>query len=75
MLKLWLAKIDWSEPLPEKVWNEFVSTLLELENLKIPRFVYREEHINIHGFSDAFSLTYGAALYIQSMPVEDYPAA
>nr|XP_042905904.1 uncharacterized protein LOC122270858 [Parasteatoda tepidariorum] len=76
--KLWLLKIDWYQMLPdciEKNWIDFVSTLPELKNLAIPRYVFREESIVIHGFADASLMAYGAAIYVQSIPTDGIPTA
>ncbi|XP_035219447.1 uncharacterized protein LOC118192560 [Stegodyphus dumicola] len=76
MQRLWLAKLDWNDTLPDsmaKEWINFVSTLSELSNLKIPRFVFQENHIVLHGFADASSSAYGAAIYVQALPVSGLP--
>ncbi|XP_035204690.1 uncharacterized protein LOC118179634 [Stegodyphus dumicola] len=56
-----------------KEWINFVSTLSELSNLKIPRFVFQKNHIVLHGFADASSSAYGAAIYVQALPVSGLP--
>lgn len=54
---------------------DFASTLSELENLKIPRFLFCTDYTNIRGFSDSSSLAYLAAIYIKSIPLAGYSAA
>ncbi|XP_035229061.1 uncharacterized protein LOC118201134, partial [Stegodyphus dumicola] len=76
MQRLWLVKLDWNDTLLDymaKEWINFVSTLSELSNLKIPRFVFQENHIVLHGFADASSSAYGAAIYVQALPVSGLP--
>lgn len=44
MQKLWLAKIDWNELLPDfmtREWTDFVYTLSELKNQKISGVVLK----------------------------------
>lgn len=76
--KLWLLKIDWDQPVPaciERNWIDFVSTLPELINLAIPRYVFREDSIVIQGFADSSQMAYGAAIYVQSIPTDGLPSA
>lgn len=46
-----------------------------LENLNIPRYIFREDLIVIHVFPDSSSLAYGAEIYVQLLPVEGFSTA
>lgn len=72
MQNLWLAKIDWNEALPDFIARECidaVSIISELENLKIRRYIFREDHRIMHGFAYASSLAYGVVIYVKYLPV------
>ncbi|GFW84251.1 DUF1758 domain-containing protein [Trichonephila clavipes] len=54
--KLWALKLEWDEPLSNpiaKQWNDFVSTLPDIQNIHVPRLVIGKGRIKIHGFADA----------------------
>lgn len=66
--QLWRLKVDWDEPVPEDVRIEWIDQQKDLHNLnmlKIPRWIcYTSEcTLELHGFCDASSLAYGAAVY------------
>ncbi|CAL1671850.1 unnamed protein product [Lasius platythorax] len=68
---LWMAGLDWDEPLPDQLqssWTKFTDTLPELNTLSIPRFAhfYGAESVELHGFSDASCRAYAAAVYLRS---------
>ncbi|GBO34381.1 hypothetical protein AVEN_174602-1 [Araneus ventricosus] len=68
MQRLWLLKVGWDEPLPEDVtraWIAFVSLLPCIEQLEIPRHFPSDNTVIIHGFADASTAAYGAAIYVQ----------
>ncbi|XP_035228000.1 uncharacterized protein LOC118200180 [Stegodyphus dumicola] len=74
--RLWLAKLSWTDTLPDsmaKKWINFVSTLSELSNLKIPRFVFQENHIVLHGFADASSSHTELQSMFQALPFSGLP--
>ncbi|XP_043465288.1 uncharacterized protein LOC122500432 [Leptopilina heterotoma] len=67
--KLWLRKLDWDDELPSDLaheWREFCEKLPCLSQVSIPRWLTTNNNltsIQIHGFSDASSIAYGAAVY------------
>ncbi|XP_045452660.1 uncharacterized protein LOC123661764 [Melitaea cinxia] len=66
--KLWKLKSDWDQPVPidiENAWRDFSKDLLSISNFQIPRFVLIEspQIIDIHCFSDASLVGYGACVY------------
>ncbi|CAH0713895.1 unnamed protein product, partial [Brenthis ino] len=66
--KLWKLKSDWDQPVPidiENAWRDFSRDLLLISNFQIPRFVLSEspQIIDIHCFSDASLVSYGACIY------------
>lgn len=68
MKDLWMIHLDWDTPLPEPTrmkWLEYVSLLPNLENLSIPRYFDNNNKVTLHGFADASSVAYGAAIYAQ----------
>ncbi|GFU85641.1 DUF5641 domain-containing protein [Trichonephila clavipes] len=74
VLKLWVLKFEWDEPLSNpiaKEWNDFVSTLPVIQNIHVPRLVIGKGRIIIHGFADASTAVYGAVLYAHSISEED----
>ncbi|XP_062703548.1 uncharacterized protein LOC134286002 [Aedes albopictus] len=68
---LWKQKISWDEPLPSELqaqWLEFRTSLSQLGNLQIPRWVaFRKDCLSmeLHGFCDASMKAYGACLYVR----------
>ncbi|GBN30158.1 hypothetical protein AVEN_275441-1 [Araneus ventricosus] len=64
MQRLWLLKLGWDEPLPEDVTRAFVSLLPCIEQLEIPRHFPSDNTVIIHGFADASTAAYGAAIYV-----------
>ncbi|KMQ88302.1 hypothetical protein RF55_12237 [Lasius niger] len=68
--ELWMAGNDWDQPLPEQLqssWTRFAEALPRLNTLNIPRSVNFDEHstVELHGFSDASSRAYAAAVYLR----------
>ncbi|XP_071573005.1 uncharacterized protein [Temnothorax nylanderi] len=67
---LWMAGIDWDQPLPEELqssWARFAETLPHLNTLSVPRSVGYDAggKVELHGFSDASSCAYAAAVYLR----------
>lgn len=72
MQRLWQLKIGWDDPLPTELtqlWRNFADGLAGIENFIIPRHVIDREaaRVELHGFSDASEVAYGACLYIKSI--------
>ncbi|XP_059045790.1 uncharacterized protein LOC131841487 [Achroia grisella] len=72
--KLWQLKVGWDQPVPEKIkaeWEEFTKGLSILSTLQIPRYVgcVTPTFIEIHTFSDASQVGYGACVYVKCIGV------
>lgn len=71
MQSLWLLKSSWDDDLPEELsvkWNTWVSKLVAINSIRIPRFTQWSPDaslVEIHGFADASSRAYGAAVYLR----------
>lgn len=71
MQMLWQLKLNWDESLPESEhskWLQFRIQLIKLNQLEVSRWVLPVENareIQIHGFSDASQLAYGACVYLR----------
>ncbi|XP_046145327.1 uncharacterized protein LOC123988627 [Osmia bicornis bicornis] len=69
--KLWVAKLDWDDPLPlelTKQWREYATEFNALPNVFIPRWVgigNDSLHYEIHGFADASQDAYAAVIYLR----------
>jgi len=70
-------KVDWDESLHGEVlekWNAIVAEFGSLSCLKLPRCYYLFKStpltFQLHGFSDASSLAYGAVLYFKTVYVD-----
>ena len=69
----WVTKTGWDQSIPEnlmKTWFKVRSQLLELEKLKIPRWIVRGVQYEIHGFADASEKAYAAVLYLRSINID-----
>ncbi|XP_071581395.1 uncharacterized protein [Temnothorax nylanderi] len=72
MQDLWRLKLNWDESIPLALntkWKQYESELQELRNISIPRRVITVEQptrLEIHGFSDASEVGYGACIYLRS---------
>ncbi|XP_029174695.1 uncharacterized protein LOC114943271 [Nylanderia fulva] len=67
---LWLTKSDWDDELPNEMlskWETFQLTLPLLEQLTIPHWTqyHPNNRIELHGFADASTRAYAAALYLR----------
>ncbi|XP_013403245.1 uncharacterized protein LOC106168647 [Lingula anatina] len=66
------GKVDWDDVLPEKYlerWQQWLSSLPDLENLKIDRCfksTHASDEVQLHVFSDASSTGYGSVAYLRS---------
>jgi len=65
--KLWLLNLDWNDPLPTKLadnWLKWRADLDTLQKFQLPRFVANDaDNIELHGFSDASTKEYAAVVY------------
>jgi hypothetical protein len=69
--KLWQDQMQWDEPLPtnlQQEWNQLCQTIPNLSQIKIDRKVICSNvtNIQLHGFCDSSERAYGACLYICS---------
>ncbi|XP_018374531.1 PREDICTED: uncharacterized protein LOC108768562 [Trachymyrmex cornetzi] len=69
---LWQQKLDWDTPVPETiriVWTSYCQQLPAIRYLEIQRhaIVHKPTDIQLHGFSDASQVAYGACIYILSV--------
>ncbi|XP_055715021.1 uncharacterized protein LOC129809234 [Phlebotomus papatasi] len=66
----WQCKTDWDMIVPGELqhrWASFINDLPSIELLRIPRWVVNVEspaQVELHVFSDASSLAYGAAIFL-----------
>lgn len=70
MQKLWISQLTWDEPVPEGIvheWNSIWSTILDLEEIRIPRWFGTNDDVQlqIHGFADSSKLAYGCGIYLR----------
>ncbi|XP_039763940.1 uncharacterized protein LOC120636501 [Pararge aegeria] len=77
--QLWLLKLEWDDTVPNDIarqWNRFLASLPTLKTIRVPRYVkdmyamYTEMHI----FTDASQLAYGACIYIRSINTNNQTA-
>lgn len=71
MQRLWKMNLTWDESVPNDIhtlWLDFVKHIRAVQKLNIPRRVVtpHSQRIQIHGFSDASEVAYGASIYIRS---------
>ncbi|XP_073956544.1 uncharacterized protein [Choristoneura fumiferana] len=74
--RLWQQKLDWDQPVPEGIkadWIKFCDNLKYLTNLQIPRLVLGDspKTIELHSFSDASQIAYGACIYMRTISHND----
>ncbi|XP_057666035.1 uncharacterized protein LOC130899884 [Diorhabda carinulata] len=72
MEKLWQHKVDWDQIAPSPIISEFIHLQRELPilaTIKIPRqiTVPKANVIEIHTFSDASTIAYGACSYLRTV--------
>ncbi|XP_037942526.1 uncharacterized protein LOC119675399 [Teleopsis dalmanni] len=66
-------KLSWDEPLPTDLritWSTFRKNLSTLENLQVPRHIFRGEvpsSTQLHIFADASEKAFGAAAYVRAI--------
>lgn len=68
---LWMAGLDWDAPLPGPLassWREFCQGLSAVSDISIPRWIGVQSAagaLQLHGFADASSRAYAAAVYLR----------
>ncbi|XP_076651235.1 uncharacterized protein LOC143358169 [Halictus rubicundus] len=72
MQRLWAARCDWDEPIPDRLrheWQTYLGNLPDLEAIQIPRPIASGSvrRRSLHGFVDASAKAYAAAVYIRSV--------
>ena len=63
----WINKLGWDDQLPETIrhiWSAARSDLPRLQELKLSRYIGFKD-VQLHGFADASTKGYAAALYIR----------
>ncbi|XP_065088590.1 uncharacterized protein LOC135710068 [Ochlerotatus camptorhynchus] len=72
--QLWLSDISWDDPLPpaiETMWIDIKENLHLVEQIRIPRFIASfNGKVELHGFSDASEMAYGAVVYSRARDEE-----
>jgi len=69
--KLWQIRVDWDEPIPAHLENEWISieeSLKAIDGLALGRWIKRGAdtvECELHGFSDASQRAYAAAVYLR----------
>ena len=76
--QLWSKGIQWDESLDEEInieWQKWKEELKSLKELEVPRCFYAEldkvTEVQLHGFCDASTKAYGAAVYIRCKDNKD----
>lgn len=71
MQQLWRCKCDWDETIPPLVharWTAVYQALSGIDGMTLPRWTRRDSdtvHYELHGFADASSVAYAAAVYLR----------
>ena len=70
--RLWEARIDWDEPVPQPIldeWLQWRSELTQITQVSIPRCYYPKsaqiQSFQLHRFSDASELAYAGVVYLR----------
>ncbi|XP_055645555.1 uncharacterized protein LOC129782211 [Toxorhynchites rutilus septentrionalis] len=62
--------IDWNEEVPGEVrttWKRFVEDLPSLADFRVPRFAFDVGEVQLHCFTDASELAFGACIYARTV--------
>ncbi|KXJ80534.1 hypothetical protein RP20_CCG024528 [Aedes albopictus] len=67
---------DWDDPVPDEIsskWRNFRTEMLVLNDVRLPRWINWNgaAKLELHGFSDASDLAYGACLYVRAVFPDD----
>ncbi|XP_055847948.1 uncharacterized protein LOC129913326 [Episyrphus balteatus] len=70
MQKIWSANIGWDSLVPDNIyreWRRFEQQLPLVTEIRLPRWlgIKSDRNISLHGFADASTVAYGAALYVR----------
>ena len=77
---MWKAKLDWDQPVEEhflKRWRSWTTQLPSLSELRIPRYYFppgvdpKKCRLQLHVFSDASEIGYGASAYLRIVNPDD----
>lgn len=70
MQLLWKQKINWDDDLSIEIknkWLNYINDLKKVNNISVPRWLQCDDEtreVEIHGFSDASCVAYGACIYM-----------
>ena len=72
MQSLWAQKLDWDDPLPENLkneWNSILKQLNALDELYIVRQAVSKncKNVQLHAFADSSMKAFGCAVYLRSV--------
>lgn len=73
MKKVWAAALDWDDSLPSDLrdkWIKYINGLQNISEIKVPRWINTSRSntsFQMHGFCDASSMAYGAAIYLRTI--------
>ena len=76
MQQLWQLRVNWDDPLTTELkehWQSLQHKLTSVNSIQIDRLVISKEKVErleIHGFSDASEVAYGACIYVRSIDVQ-----
>lgn len=75
MQHLWLLSLNWDDqvtPEMQRKWDCFCQQLPQLSNFRIDRcaFTPNLNHVEIHTFTDASDVAYGACVYVRSVDTD-----
>jgi hypothetical protein len=76
MQQLWQLKVNWDDPLAAELkdhWQGIQRKLPVVKSIQMDRLVItkdKPERIEMHGFSDASEVAYGACIYIRSIDAQ-----
>ncbi|XP_055633642.1 uncharacterized protein LOC129773984 [Toxorhynchites rutilus septentrionalis] len=69
MQRLWLLSCNWDDEVPDSVavsWKEFADQIPKISNFRVSRYAQLSNStIQLHTFSDASELAYGACTYVR----------
>lgn len=71
MQDVWRCGVQWDESVPQSIhtqWSEFTRQLELMNQISFDRRILTDDYqdVQLHGFSDASNIGYGACLYVHS---------